>query len=106
MLPVEGGSSSGTGGKLPVVSVLLASVLLASILAVSVLDWNRSPSLVEVSQLLSHSRHATVATTTRPALPPIGAFPRQPMPSVSARRGESTHATLRFGHDNNPAAPS
>jgi len=30
---------------------------------------------------------ATVATTTRPALPPIGAFPRQPMPSRTRRSG-------------------
>src|SRR5262245_48049651 len=60
MLAVADGSDSGTGGTLAVVSDF---------------DLKTSPSLVEVSQPLSHSRQATVAIRTRPALPPIGVSP-------------------------------
>src|SRR5262245_45556037 len=83
MLPVVGGSSADTLGKgcggpwIEVVSPLP--------------PWNRSPSLVEVSQPLSHSRHAAVATRTRPALAPIAALPRQPqcpLPSLPRGTGE------------------
>src|SRR5262245_18965106 len=90
MLPVADGSDSGTGGTLAVVSDF---------------DLKTSPSLVEVSQPLSHSRLATVAIRTRPALPPIGVSPGDQAVG-SARRGESTHATLRYRHNEKPAAPS
>jgi hypothetical protein len=60
---------------------------------VSDFDWNRSPSLVELSQPLSQNRHTAIATKTRPALAPIGAFPRR-QASASARPRRK-RATLR-----------
>jgi hypothetical protein len=56
-----GAASRGLGRTLP---VLPGSSCEATVCAV---DWNMSPSRVEVSQPLSHNRHATVATTTRRA---------------------------------------
>src|SRR5262249_2383830 len=67
----------GAGGTVAVVSTCGGvSVAGGALPVVSVFDCNRSPSLVDVSQPFSHNRHATVATTTRPALAPIGAPPR------------------------------
>src|SRR5262245_48719008 len=76
MLPVVGGSASGAdaGGRLAVVSDF---------------DLKTSPSLVEVSQPLSQSRQAAVAIRTRPALPPIGVFPRRPSGRFSPPRREA-----------------
>lgn len=81
-----GGASLADGRTLPVEAGSYSAVVACG---VSGFDWNRSPSLVEVSQPLSHNRHATVATMTRPAVAPIGASPRGQAPAY-ARPGGST----------------
>src|SRR5262249_13833944 len=88
-------ASRGFGGRLPVIA---GSSWDAPGVA-AVFDWNMSPSLVELSQPLSHNRHATVATTTRRARALMDMVPRRPAGSV-ALRGESTRRGGR--HTNRP----
>src|SRR5262249_797592 len=60
---------------------------------VSAFDWNRSPSLVELSQPVSHNRHGTVPRGTRAAFAPIDGVPRRP--SIGLRPPRRKHTTLR-----------
>src|SRR5262249_57540516 len=83
-----GGGRRGGGRTLPVV---IGSSWVAA--PVSAVDWNRSPSRVELSQPLSHRRYAAVASRTRVALAPIGVFPRRP--GIGSRSSRRKHATRR-----------
>src|SRR5262249_57956888 len=68
----SGCGTSGGGGKPP---VGVGSASATAPWVGSGFDWNKSPSLVEVSQPLSHNRHASVARRCRTALAPINATP-------------------------------
>ena len=56
--------------------------------------WNMSPSLVELSQPLSQSRHSAIATTVRPRLAPMARSPaaRRRLQPAPGRK----HATRRY----------
>ena len=67
----SGGGSPEPGGTVPVAAGSPSPAGAGNVDCVVSDFWNRSPSLVDVSQPLSHNRHAAVARRIRPALAPI-----------------------------------
>src|SRR5262249_37483637 len=61
-------------------------------------DWNRSPSLVEVSQPLNQNRQLTVAASTRTALARIFLCPPTAEHPIAPLEGKAPEATPATGH--------